>query len=480
MSLCFLRSVSPIHVQYLKNMGVAATLVVSIMVGGKLWGLVSCHHYAPRFMPFEMRAVCELLAEVLGTRIAALESFYNSQGDLWVRRLEQRLAEGIRSKGDWQSVLFDSSRSLLLPLAADGAALIFEGQIRTVGEVPGTEDIREIARWIADKPPSPLFCTASLDADAAQFRRLRPIASGVMAGRISGDAQDMLLWFRKERVRTVTWGGNPFKPVTIGNDPRELSPRRSFAQWHQVVEGTSDPWTTAEMTTARLIATCVTDVVLQFRSVRLLIAQDQVERLKEQVAASSQQVLIAAANGKIIESNAPLDDLLQTGNRKITHLDELPLYFAESSDAEIRIKSLLEHGRAWHGEALLENGSGARRPLLVRADPVSSTAGLIIGYVVMFTDLTGRKAAESARKRFQSGILQSNRKLAGLIDSEADLVFQNLSSAIIENAQLAALEVTDGSDTTGMADLLESIRASVERATEVLEHLARDRNEEAG
>ena len=75
MSLCFLRSISPIHVQYLKNMGVRGTLVVSLLVNGKLWGLVSCHHYVPRFIHFEERAVCELLAEAVATRIAALESF---------------------------------------------------------------------------------------------------------------------------------------------------------------------------------------------------------------------------------------------------------------------------------------------------------------------------------------------------------------------------------------------------------------------
>jgi light-regulated signal transduction histidine kinase (bacteriophytochrome) len=95
MSLCFLRSVSPIHVQYLKNMGVAATLVVSLMVGGRLWGLLSCHHYAPRILHFEMRAVCELLAEVIATRIAALESFLQGQGELAARRLEQRMIEWV-------------------------------------------------------------------------------------------------------------------------------------------------------------------------------------------------------------------------------------------------------------------------------------------------------------------------------------------------------------------------------------------------
>ena len=105
---------------------------------------------------------------------------------------------------------------------------------------------------------------------------------------------------------------------------------------------------------------------------------------------------------------------------------------------------------------------------------VLSSPERVLGFVLMFTDLTERKAAEVARRRFQEGILQSNRKLANRIDSQADLVFQNLMSAIIENAQLAALEITDGTDPTGMPTLLESVRNSVARTVEVLEHLSID------
>ena len=115
MSLCFLRSISPIHVQYLKNMGVRATLVVSLLVNGKLWGLVSCHHYVPRFIHFEERAVCELLAEAAATRIAALESFGRAQAEYSVRRLEQRMIRAISLEGDWRGALFDQSKALLEP-----------------------------------------------------------------------------------------------------------------------------------------------------------------------------------------------------------------------------------------------------------------------------------------------------------------------------------------------------------------------------
>ena len=113
------------------------------MVGGRLWGLISCHHYSPQFLHFEMRSVCEVLAEVIGTRIAALESFMRGQGELAARRLEQRITEWIGRDGDWRGALFDRTRPLLLPLGANGAALLFENEVSTTGDVPGTEEIRE-------------------------------------------------------------------------------------------------------------------------------------------------------------------------------------------------------------------------------------------------------------------------------------------------------------------------------------------------
>ena len=155
MSLCCLRSMSPIHIQYLKNMGVAATLVASLMVGGRLWGLIACHHYRPRFVHYEIRAVCELLAETIATRIAALESFAQAQADLSVRRLEQRMIEAISRDGDWRTALFDNSQALLQTFDATGAALLFEGQVLTAGEVPGTLQLqgdRPLARSPTAQP----------------------------------------------------------------------------------------------------------------------------------------------------------------------------------------------------------------------------------------------------------------------------------------------------------------------------------------
>ncbi len=471
MSLCVLRSVSPIHVQYLRNMGVRATLVVSLMVGGRLWGLISCHHYEPRFVYFEIRAVCELLAEAVGTRIAALQSFSEGQAELSVRRLEKRMVEAISREGDWRTGLFDGSQSVLQALGATGAALLYEGQSQTAGDVPGTQQLRELGAWLDSQPRGGVFATASMRSDAPQFGYLAPAVSGLVAVPVSRTPGEYLIWFRPERVRTVTWGGDPYKPVQIGDDPADLSPRRSFAQWHQLVEGTSDPWSPADLAAARLIGETVTDVVLQFRAVRMLIAQDQLTQVTREVRLSEQPVIVADAAGQVLLTNDAFLRLLARDRPPPTHVDGLLDLLSDASDLRPKLADLLRQRRPWRGEVWLEAGQSEPKPLLVRADPVFSAPERVLGFVLLFTDLTERKAAEAARRRFQEGIVEGHRTMNGRLDSQSDLVFQNVLSSLVENAQLAALEITDGVEMARMPEMLESVQASVSRAAEVLGHL---------
>ncbi len=471
MSLCTLRSVSPIHIQYLKNMGVGATLVVSLMVGGRLWGLVSCHHYEPKVVHFETRALCELLAEAVGTRIAALESFARGHADLSVRRLEQRLIEAIAREGDWRGALFDSSLSLLQPLGAAGAALLFEGQILTAGEVPGTQRLRDLGAWLDGRPCAPVFSTTTLSLDEPALIDIAPVASGLIAAPISTSPGEYLLWFRPEQKRTVTWGGDPTKIVGPGDDPAELSPRRSFAQWRQLVERTSEAWTEADLSSARLIGETVTDVVLQFRSVRLLIAQDQLDLIRRQLRLSDQPVVIADATGRLLLVNESFERLLPAGAALPLWLDDLPLLFVEQDEMRRRLQDLLRGKLLWRGEVSLGVGAAASRPFLMRADPVFSSPGRALGFVLMFTDLTSQKSAEAARRRFQERILDRSGATSARLDPQAAAMFQTLLAAVMENAQLAALEITDGVDMARMAEMLESVRASVTRTSGVLEQL---------
>lgn len=515
MSLCSLRSMSPIHIQYLKNMGVKATLVASLLVGGRLWGLVACHHRSSRHIQYEIRAVCELLAEAVATRIAALESFVQAQAELAVRRLEQRMIESIARDGDWTTALIEHPQSLLQPVEAAGAAIFYDGNVFTTGEVPGTQELREIGAWLDQQPRMPVIATASLANKEPRFASLKAVASGILATPISNCAGEYLLWLRPEQMRTMTWGGNPFKPADVGKDPSQLSPRRSFTQWHQVVEGTSIPWTSASRAAARLIGESVTDVVQQFRSVRVLIAQAQLAQVRSQVRIADQPILITDSEGSVLLVTQSLERLLGSESGQLACLDDLVALLCEPPDAAQRLEDLMAHYRPWRGEICLmtplaevpgqaalppdaSKGSPASRPVsrpppepvndrcqprcgirggwvaqrfLLRADPVFSSPDRVLGFVFLLTDLTSRKAAEDARHRFQAGILEQQKLMRQPLSSHADPLYRDLLSAIVGNAQLAALEVADGLDLTRVPAMVDGVKTSVSRTAELLEHL---------
>lgn len=471
MSLCFLRSMSPIHIQYLKNMGVGATLVASLVVCEKLWGLVACHHYVPRNISFESRSACELLVEAMSIRIAALESVVQAQAEISVRRLEHRMIEAISQEGDWRAALFDNSQALLQPVGASGAALLFEGQVLTAGEVPSTQMLRDIARWLDSRPRQAVVAISSLGQEDPRFAPLVSFASGLLATPVSNTPGEYLLWFRPERVRMLTWGGDPSKPVIIGNNPSDLSPRRSFAKWHQLVEGKAESWSPANITVAELIGETVSDVVLQFRSVRMLIARDQLESITQQVQTSEVPVVVADPRGRILLRNRKFEDFLPKGHAPLQKIASLADLFIEADDARHRLRELVDFRRTWRGEVTLRSPEGRHRSMLVRADPVFSSPDRVLGIVLLFTDITDRKTVEAAGREFQHSIIESHRSSDLYVGTKADLIYQKLYSSVTENAQLAVLEIADGADKSRMVRMLAGVRASVDRIADVLDRL---------
>lgn len=477
MSLSCLRSMSPIHQKYLQNMGVGATLVCSLMVSNRLWGLVACHHYEPRFAPYDIRAICEALAEACAIRIAALESFAQSQSEFTVRRIEQRLIEAVSREGHWHTALFDDEQSLLQPLGASGAAMLFEERVVTAGEVPATQRIREIGRWLDEKRKERTgralldnFITASLTLDEPSFMNVRSIASGLIAAPLSASPGEYLIWFRPERVTTVTWGGDPLKPVIVGDDPSDLSPRRSFAQWHQLVEGKSDPWSPSDISAARMIGEIVADVALQFRSVRMVIAQDQLETISRQVMRSEQPVIIADVEGRILLLNEAFEQHLHAAHPHFQHLRDLGKYLSSPAEYRANLEDLLSHKRSWRGEVQIDAKGAQPCPLMIRADPVIGPQNRVLGFVLIFSDLSERKAAEAARNRFQEEMTSRSRPSRRLGPGDS-VLYRELAAFVVENAQLAALEVTHGAETSRMPEMLDGIRTSTDRTLDILAHL---------
>jgi light-regulated signal transduction histidine kinase (bacteriophytochrome) len=471
MSLCYLRSMSPLHIQYLKNMGVTATLVVSLVREGRLWGLVACHHYAPKPVSYAVRAASELLGEVISTRIAALENYVQGQVDVMLRRLELRLIDATSTDGDWRAALFQQPRLLLQPLEATGVALVYDGEVMTTGEVPSTPDLRELARWIADQHVDSLYSCSSIGRANPALASLSPIASGVLAVKLSPTQPSFLIWFRPEQVSEVTWAGDPSKPM-LDNDPLKLSPRRSFAAWSEIVRGSAVRWTKTDLVLARAIGASLAEFVLQVQVVRLLIAQHQLNQVQREVTDSADPVLIANDTGAVLYLNRSFRALLSAGDVEVAHLEDLANCFVELRSVRTIFHSLINNRRPWRGDLSVKNLDAPPLPVRMRADVVPGPNGAALGFIVILTDLTISRNAAEARRHFENAIADTQRA-EELMEPGSRLLREpdEVISAILSNANLAALEITDAAAGASAVPLLEELEISTRRATSLYRQL---------
>lgn len=290
MSLALLRSVSPIHIEYLRNMGVAASMSISILVDGKLWGLFACHHYAPRHPSFERRSISELFAQMFSMRLESRERQQTVEFERRARDISDQLLGAVASDEtllrdpDWLADI------LTRAIPADGVAVWLNGSYAFSGTTPPTEDFRRIIRALNATAAGKVFATdhiGSLVTDADGFSGS---AAGLLAIPISRSPRDYVVLFRAELVRSIRWGGDPHKPVEYGPNGPRLTPRASFQEWKELVRGRSRPFTPSELRVAETLRATLIEVVLR------LADEASAER---QRAGARQELLIAELNHRV-------------------------------------------------------------------------------------------------------------------------------------------------------------------------------------
>jgi chemotaxis family two-component system sensor kinase Cph1 len=258
-----LRSVSPIHCEYLRNMGVAASMSVSILRDGRLWGLIALHNDTPKYLPFELRAACALLGQVLSMRIAALEDTEDTVYKTKTNALQAKFLAQLPQQTDLASALVAVAPNLLDFIPATGAAVCFGDRIHTLGRVPDDIGIRAILKGTLGHVTAPIFVTDRLQSRMIEARDLVNTASGVLCFTASRVHNVHVFWFRTEQVQIVEWGGEPTKPVEVDGDTMRLTPRKSFEKWKQEVHGKSEPWLQPEIEAAAELRATLMSLLLE-------------------------------------------------------------------------------------------------------------------------------------------------------------------------------------------------------------------------
>ena len=468
MSMSWLRSMSPLHLQYLKNMGVTATLVVSLVREGRLWGLIACHHYSPKRLPYPMRAACDLLGEVLSTRIAVLENFSQVRMTALARRLRGRLMEATWTHGAWQRELFDDPRDLLRLVEATGAVLAYDGETHTVGDVPEGDALRALLDFVAPRMKDGVFATATLARDHPELAALAPTACGVLAVELFGPERELLMWLRGEQIHEVRWAGNPNKPVLPGNDPRDLSPRRSFAVWTERVRGSARAWLPSDVVMARTVGASVRDIALDVRSMSYLITEDRLAKLRGALQAGNDGVLIADGAGRIRFVNEAFSRFFRRPHVHLADMEDLPRLFHNPAIARQMVGAVMQDKRSWRGELELDAGNGHRVPLAIRADVIPRLDGQgALGRIVIVTNMSDGHAADAARDRVQSAIRDALRPIDRESAAQGSTAVEQLLEAVAAHARLAVMEVADEADAATVVPTLDDLEASTKRLADI-------------
>lgn len=265
MTLVDLRSVSPLHVEYLTNMGVNASMSISLVRNERLVGLIACHHNEPKRLSFEERALCEFLGDVISLSLTDKQENEDIDYEIRLKAIQSAFVQLLSDSESLRSGLTKNPESLMALTGADGVAYCEGETLTLLGETPGYKAVRALSEWVGNRlSEDVVYQTSALGEVYSPAKDFSERTSGLLALALSRRQQIYVLWFRSEVLQTVNWAGNP-KKVERTNERGELmlAPRRSFALWQQQVRGRSLPWKPCEIEAARELRVAVIGLVLQ-------------------------------------------------------------------------------------------------------------------------------------------------------------------------------------------------------------------------
>jgi chemotaxis family two-component system sensor kinase Cph1 len=354
MSQAILRNVSPIHREYLRNMGIDASMSISIIRGGQLWGLIACHHYSPRILPQHLRAICELFGSMFSLQLEAREKGERFDERLASRMVLQNLMLNLASADDYGDGLTKESPNLLdyihcgppTPEGAlqGGVAVSVRGQLTFLGATPSQAQIEALIAWLntSVSKHEGVFATDRLSEIWPPGADFTNVASGVLVISVTQELSDFIIWFRPELIGTANWAGEPTKLVTDGPNGDRLSPRKSFEIWKETVRGRCLPWSPADLDAAFDLRVSLLHVVLR------RINAAAVERKR---AAERDRILMAELDHRVKNTIANIQALVAQTSLNADSLTGFVKGLEGRIQAMAKAHSLLSESR-WEGVSI--------------------------------------------------------------------------------------------------------------------------------
>ncbi|WP_422031010.1 HWE histidine kinase domain-containing protein [Reyranella sp.] len=290
LSMSVLRSVSPIHIEYLQNMGVGASMSVSILRDGKLWGLFACHHYGRHSVPFERRTAAELFGQMFSLLMESRERDGEATYEARARKLHNQLVTVMATEATRFESIVSHLDEIADLLSCDGIGVWTGGHATLQGMAPTQDQFVGLIDHLTRRDLGDVLACHEIAAEYTPGRDFADRAAGMLVVPLSRPARDFLVFFRKEAARSVTWAGDPSKPVVVGPLGARLTPRKSFELWRETVSGQSVPWQPVDIRIAESLRVSLLEVILRLSDIT------EVERRRSQ---ERQELLIAELNHRV-------------------------------------------------------------------------------------------------------------------------------------------------------------------------------------
>ncbi|GAB3320908.1 ATP-binding protein [Larkinella ripae] len=352
-----LRAVSPIHIEYLKNMGVQASMSISLLYRGELWGLISCHHSSPRFVDFPARQAAKFVSQLLSSALEFRKDEEDQSFLFQIQQNEQKLNSQVLKDWDVVAGLTQHPVTILDVTKATGAVLAFDNKFYSIGAVPGESAVAGITNWLGTESFDTFFETNRLPELYPLAEGFRDVGSGLLAIALSKELNEYILWFKPEQIRQVTWAGNPDKPMTVSeNGQAFLHPRKSFEAWSQTVRNTSEPWKEAEISVAVKLREDVLQVVarkaneVRQLNERLRVAYEELDAFSYTVSHDLRtplssircyaEIIMEEQGGTMEEDTRLMFQKILDSTERMRSLIRHILYYSRMGRTELNFKNL--------------------------------------------------------------------------------------------------------------------------------------------
>ncbi len=447
LSLSSLRSVSPTHLEYMRNMGTMSSMSVSLVTEGRLWGLISGHHAEPRLVPYLVRSACDMLTKMASTQLANFHTAARLEQMVGFHAVQRNILTELAAEQNFMDGLRRQMPELLKVTNSSGIALVVEDQVIGYGDVPPTDDVRRLAAWLDTKEEMEAWVSSRLSVDLPGTEAIAGSASGLLAIRISAVQHRYLMWFRPELVKTVRWAGEPEKVIEAN---MTLHPRNSFSEWKETVVGRSVPWSTVEIDSARDFRSALTTISLRRAEEAIELGE---ARFRQLTQALPVRIFTADDSGRLTYTNERWQSTGLSGKGRWFDAALMPPEDARMA-ADLWAEAVAEN-RTFEAEIRLrtpdnEGEIGPERWNFVRAVPFQRAGAKRAGWIGCFIDLTESKERETA--------LRMNEKLAltGRMTSVIAHEINNPLEAITNLMYLLRAEVHQDGPATSYIGMVES------------------------